>query len=116
MMAMSMEQRRNELAGNEREQIVGAFADAYESERQMTLPGDCAHYAALGRAVELGENQPGETERLVERLQLAERVLPGIGVQHEPDFVRGAGLRLGDDPFDLLHLFHQVQLRGESPR
>src|SRR5438445_11807913 len=111
----SIEKRRNELVGGKRAQIVDALADAYESERQRTLPGDGAHHAALGGAVELGENQPGETERLIERLELTERVLPGIGVQHEPNFVRGAGLRLGDGALDLLRLFHQVQLRGEPP-
>src|SRR5438445_7742947 len=112
----SVEKRRNELVGGERAQIVDALADAYESERQRTLPGDRAHHAALGGAVELGENQPGEAERLIERLELTEGVLSGIGVQHEPNLVRGAGFRLGDGAFDLLRLVHQVQLRGEAPR
>ena len=54
------------------------------------LLGDGADHAALGRAVELGEDQAGEAERVVEGLHLRERVLPGVRVEHEQHLVRRA--------------------------
>src|SRR5204863_10488 len=78
------------------------FADAHESERQRTLRSrqrDGAYDTALCSAVELGENQSREAERVVEGLDLFEGVLARVGVEHEPYLVRRAGFCLGDDSF-----------------
>ena len=72
--------------------------------------------AALRRAVELGEDEPGQPERIVERLHLRERVLAGVGVEHQQHLVRRAGERLGRDALHLADLLHQVQLRRQPAR
>ena len=42
-----------------------------------------AMHAALGRAVELGQDQAGDAERIVEGLDLRQGVLAGVGVEHQ---------------------------------
>ncbi len=59
--------------------------------------------------------RPGEAERLVERLHLGERVLPGIRVEHEQHVVRRAVHGLGGDALHLADLLHEMELRGQPP-
>ena len=68
--------------------------------------------AALGRAVELGEHDAGEVDRLGELLRLHEPVLAGGGVEHEQHLGDLAGLAVGD-PAHLAQLLHQVDLGVE---
>ena len=69
---------------------------------------------ALGGAVELGHDQAGEAERFVECLDLGQRVLADVGVEHQQDFMRRAGVGLLNHAFDLADLVHQVQLRRQA--
>ena len=42
----------------------------------------------------LVSDEPGHAERVVESLDLRDRVLPGVGVQHQQLFVRRVGVGL----------------------
>src|SRR5882672_9600297 len=111
------EERVREFLGREGAQVFGAFAHSEKPQRQGPWrQGDGANRAALGGAVELRENQAGQPERIVEGLYLGERVLSGVGVEHEPDLVRRARLGLGDDALDLAHFLHEVPLRRKASR
>jgi hypothetical protein len=72
--------------------------------------------AALGRAVELGDDEAGQRDRLVEGLDLSQRVLPDVGVEHQQHLVRRRRVGLLDHPADLGDLLHQVQLRRQAAR
>ncbi len=76
--------------------------------------GDRRQHAALGGAIELGDDQPGEAERLVEGLDLGQRVLAGVAVDHQQHLVRRARLGLLHHPPDLAQLLHQVKLGGQA--
>ena len=67
--------------------------------------------AALGRAVELGEDDPRAADRFGEAAGLAQAVLTGRRVEHEQAFVRPVGDFLGDDAANLGQFVHQVLLR-----
>ena len=80
------------------------------------LARDRGDGTALGGAVELGDDEAGEAERLVEGLHLAHRVLPGVGVDHEPaSRAARSGIGLGHHALHLADLVHEVQLRGQAP-
>src|SRR3569833_1855803 len=113
---LAREQGLDEIAGIERPQVVDAFADADETDRQLHLLGNCENNAALGGAVELGEDEAGETYRLVELARLIERILAGAGVDHEQGLVRRGGLELGHHAFDLFELFYYFRLRVQTSR
>jgi hypothetical protein len=72
--------------------------------------------SALGGAVELGEDEPGEAQRLVEGIHLAHRVLAVVRVEDEPGLMGRRGIGLGDDALHLLDLVHEVRLRREPSR
>src|SRR5262245_39284483 len=97
----------NEFSRDDGSQIVRAFAYSEKTERQG-LPGsrerDRAHDPALRSPVELGEDQSGQAERLVEDLHLAERVLAGVRIEHQPYLVRRSRFGLGDGALDLGNL------------
>ena len=42
--------------------------------------GDGGDHAAFGRAIEFGQYQTSHTERGIEGFDLAQRVLPGVGI------------------------------------
>ena len=79
------------------------------------LAGNGGQHAAFGGAVELGHDQAGELQRVVKGLDLAERVLPGVAVNHQQHLVRRGGIGLLHHALDLAQLFHQVQLGGQAP-
>ena len=70
--------------------------------------GERHQNAAAGGAVELGHHQTGHAGDLAEDLDLAKRVLPDGGVEHEQHRVRRVGVDLADDADDLLQLVHQL--------
>ena len=76
--------------GDERPKIVDAFADADEQQRNRPLTRDRRDDPAFRSAVELGQHESGEAERVVEGLHLRERVLPRIRIQHQQHLVRRA--------------------------
>src|SRR5690349_20419807 len=75
-------QRVNEVLGVERAQIVDAFSDSDEPQRNR-LPrarfrvrvSDGSKDPALGSAVELGHHETGHTQGVVERLDLGQGIL-----------------------------------------
>src|SRR3569833_2622362 len=97
---LAREQGLDEIAGIERPQVVDAFADADETDRQLHLLGNCENNAALGGADELGEDEAGATYRLVELARLIERNLAGAGVDHAQGLVRRGGLEFWLLAFD----------------
>ena len=89
----SIQQRRCELPRAECLQVFRAFAHPDEVDRHRPLAageGDRGDGTPLGGAVELGDDEPGELQRLVERLHLRERVLAGVAVDDEQHLVRCA--------------------------
>ena len=64
----------------------------------------------MGSAVELGQHQPGDADRLVKLQRLRQRVLALVGIQHQQHFVRRAGIDALDHALDLLQLVHQMRL------
>src|SRR6188768_800413 len=83
----------DELPCHERSQVVDALPDPDELERDGMLLCYSRHDAALGAPVELGDDQAGEPDRRIERLDLGEAVLPGVRIQHEEYLVRRARQR-----------------------
>ena len=77
------EERLHEGVGVEGEEVAGLLADADEADRDLEGVLDGEDDPALGRRVELGQDDPGEPDRLVERLRLGEAVLAGRRVEHE---------------------------------
>ena len=59
--------------GVEDTEILRLFANADEADRQAKAPRDRDHDAALGRAVELRDDDAGDADRLAELLGLAQR-------------------------------------------
>src|SRR5947209_6872121 len=105
------EQGLDVLIRIERLEVFELFADADELDRQIELACDAEDGAALGRAVELGEDDAGTLNGLLELLGLDDGVLPAGGVEHEQDLVRGAGYAIFHDTVNLFQLAHQVKLR-----
>ena len=90
-----VEQRVDERLGVELGEILGALADADVADRQLQLARDCEDDAALRGAVELGQHDARDAERLVEQPRLLERILALARVEHQQDFVRRALDRRG---------------------
>ena len=80
--------RLGEVARGEGLEIVDALADADEMDGQRELVGDRDENAAARRAVELGHHEAGDAGDAAENLDLAQRVLPDRGVEHEQHRVR----------------------------
>ena len=72
--------------------------------------------AALGRAVELRQRDPGHSRRLREQPRLLEAVLARGRVHDEQRLVRRALDATGDDPPHLREFLHQVPLGMKSAR
>ena len=65
------------------------------------------HHAALGGAVDLGDDESGDRDRFGECLRLHHRVLSDSRIENEQSLVGSSGEPLPDDTIDLLHLVHQ---------
>ena len=92
------------------------------SPRPMNLIGqaefllDRDDHAAFAGAVELGDDQAGERDGLVEFARLVQGVHAGGGVEHQQHFVRRAGQLLAHDAVHLLQFLHQVVLGVQAAR
>jgi len=75
----------------EHPQIVGGLADADKADRDLKLPGDADDDAALRRPVEFRKHDARHPDGIVEHPGLGQGVLSRRGVEHQEDFVRGAG-------------------------
>jgi hypothetical protein len=78
-------------------------------------PGDGQRDPALGRPVELGEDDPVHGDGLGEQLGLAQPVLPRGRVDGEQRLVRRVGHLLADHAPDLRQLLHEVVLVVQAP-
>ena len=97
-------------------EVFRGFAGSDDSDGQLQLAGNGEHDAALGRAVQLGQNNAGYTESFVEQAGLLQGVLPLAGVEDEQYFVRSARIDPAHHALHLLQLLHQVGLRMQSAR
>src|SRR6185295_7719407 len=91
-------------------------AETDQLHRHLQLANDAHDDSALGGAVELGQADAGETDRLVKHPGLGEAVLPGRRVEDHECLVRSAGKLAFDDAPNLGELVHQVRLRVQAAR
>src|SRR5271170_8035632 len=69
------QQRRYEFLRVEHTEILALLAHADEADGNLQFLRDGEHHASLGGAVELGDDQPGYSEPLVEVVGLCDRIL-----------------------------------------
>ena len=112
----SWEQGLHEFARRERGQVVLALADADEPDGQAELGGDGDGRAALGRPVDLGQEDPRQAGELQELARLGDGVLADRRVEDEQGFEAGLGELADDDPLDLLELVHEVGVGMDAAR
>ena len=86
---LGLEQGREERLGIKGFEVLHPLAHADELDRDLMLvgPDDAQDDAALGRAVEFGEDNPAEWQGFLEELGLLNRVLAGRGVEDEQNVV-----------------------------
>ena len=96
--------------------VFDCFADADETYRNAMSACNRRDHPAFCGAVELGQHQPRDAERIVERFHLVERILAGVRIEHEQDFMRRAGNGFRDHALYLGDFFHQVKLSGQASR
>ena len=108
-------ERAGEIVSVERAQILQRLADPDQLDRDAQLARDRQRDAALGRAVELGQDDPVDRHRLGEELGLADAVLARRGVDRQQRLVRRVGHLLADHAADLGELVHQVVLVVQAP-
>src|SRR6266849_6147702 len=97
-------------------EVVDLLADPDQLDRYPQLLVDPDRDAALGGAVELGQHEAGEPDRLVEHARLLEPVLARGRFQHHEGFVGGAGHLAGQHALELGQLVHEVGLGVQAPR
>src|ERR1700682_3595756 len=99
--------RLREIARGERREIVDAFADADEVNRQFECLRQGHQEAAARGAVELGHDEPRDPSGTMKRLDLRQRILSHRGIEHQQHCMRRRGIDLLDDANDLFQLIHQ---------
>src|SRR6516225_5019803 len=82
-------------------QIVELLADADEFDWQAQLLLHCENRPALGRAIELGQDDARALDRFLELLGLGDGVLTRRRVQYQQHLVRRALDLLADDAANL---------------
>ncbi len=75
--------------------------------RQAELGRDRHQNAAARGAVELGHHQAGDARGLAENLDLAERVLPDGGIEHQQHRMRRRRLDLAHHAHHFFQFAHQ---------
>ena len=70
-------------SGSNGQEVADLSPTPTKPDRDLSRVLDGEDDAALGRRVELGQDDAGQADRLVERLRLGEAVLAGRGVEHE---------------------------------
>ncbi len=95
--------------------IVHLLADSGVANGQVQLFGDGDGDAALGRAVELGQNYSGHARDLQELSRLLKPVLSRHGIHDEQRLVRRALDLAPRHALHLLKLGHQVRLVVQAP-
>ena len=98
----------------ERAQVLDRLPDPDQLDRDPELGADRQGDSALGGAVELGQDDPGEVDGLAEDLRLAQAVLAGRRVDDDQRLGRRLAELLGDHPVDLGELVHQIRAGVEA--
>ena len=99
---------------SERQQIVDRLPDAEEPHRHAEPAVDPESNPALGRPVELGQNDAVDARGGAELLRLFDAVGAGGGVEDQQHLVGSIRHNLSHRPLDFLELFHQVDF-GVKP-
>src|SRR5437763_3871788 len=107
------EEGLDELVGVELDEVVGRLAEADQLDRNGQVRLDRQGDAALGRAVQLGQDNAGDPDRVGELPGLDQSVLAGGRVDHEQYLGDPARVPLGNAA-DLLELLHEVDLGVEA--
>ena len=92
----------------EQTEILRLFSQSNKVDRDPEFAVYRNDRAALGSAVEFGEDQPGEAETFVEGARLQNGVGANASVYHEPTVFGGLRVELLEDATDLGELIHQV--------
>ena len=108
MLAFTGEQLFHKALRGKGQQVIDALAHADKAHRQAQALLDRHNAAALGGAVQLGQDDAGGIGSLAELLGLTDGVLPGDGIQHQQGLQTGLRAGLFDAAADLGKLCHQV--------
>src|SRR5579885_2933506 len=100
--------------GVEGDEVVDLLAGADEADGEAEFAGDGDDDAALGGAIELGEDDAGDANGAGKFAGLGEAVLSGGGVEDEKDVVRGAGDDFGGGALHFFEFGHEIGLGVET--
>ena len=81
--SLCRKQRVHELAGVEGHEVLWPFAQPYQLDGDAQFARDRDGDPALGRPVQLGQDDPGDRDRFGERPRLNEPVLPCGRIEHQ---------------------------------
>ena len=109
-----IDERVDEGGTVEGDDVFDLFADARVNHWELEFGGDGEDDAALGGAVELGEDDAGDAGGFGEEAGLGEAVLPGSGVHDEEGLVWGSGDEALGGAAHLVELLHEVGLGVEA--
>ena len=115
LLALVVEQSLGEHPGVKGLQVVDLLPHADELHRQIQIPLDGQHHAALGGAVQFGQHNAGDPRGALELPGLVHRVLAGGGVQDQQGLPVAARQLPVDDAGDLPQLVHQVLFIVQPP-
>ena len=76
--------------------------------------GNGGEHPAFGRAVKLGDDQAGQAQSLIKSFDLGQRILTGVAINHQQNFMRRSGICFLHHTLDFFQFFHQVQLGGQA--
>src|SRR5215510_525425 len=102
--------------GVERLEVRELFADPDEFNRNVQFIDDADDDASLGGTIELGHDEPRQSECLMKLLCLRHTVLADGGIEDEQDLMRSPFVLAGEHSFDLFALFHEIHFGVEAAR
>src|SRR5882672_10202453 len=110
LLELCREERVCKILRTERQQIAGLLAYANVAYGQAKFARDSHYNSSFGRAIELGQHNPGHAGRFRKQPRLLQAILTGGGVHYQQDFMRRSR---NDAIGGALHLFqfsHQAGL------
>ena len=112
----AIEQAVHEGLRLEGDEVIHPLPHAHESDGQLQAIQDGHDHAALGAAIQLGEDQVRDAGDPGEGLRLVQAVLARGGVQNQEHPVGRIRDHLLEAAVDLVELLHQVVRRGQPAR
>src|SRR2546423_5317079 len=103
----------DKIAAVERRDVFELLPTADETRRDVQLVLDRDDDAPFATAVELGHDQPGQSDGLMEFARLRERVTAGGRIHHEQSFIGRFLVLFRQTAFHLRQLRHQIAFRVE---